>query len=172
MANTFLAAQGCGIGQSLWEPDLVETASHLMKQYQHILLPMDCVVSPSLESTQDIETRLISHIKEDDKIFDIGTRTVAHILERMDKCRTLLWNGPLGVFEVPPFDQGTNALAKGVANLTHQGSLLSVAGGGDTVAALNHAGVTDEFTYVSMAGGAFLEWLEGKPLPGVKALYS
>ena len=113
---------------------------------------------------------MVHEVKNDDKIFDIGPATISHIYHKMQSSHTLLWNGPLGVFETPPFDQGTDAVAQAAAHLTREGSLLSVAGGGDTVAALVHAGVLEDFTYVSTAGGAFLEWLEGKPLPGVLAL--
>jgi phosphoglycerate kinase len=132
-------------------------------------LPEDVVVATSLETPSPL-TRLKEAVKKDEKIFDIGPLTCKRILEKMKECRTLLWNGPLGVFETPPFDAGTTTVAQGAARLTQEGSLLSVAGGGDTVAALSHASVLDEFTYVSTAGGAFLEWLEGKPLPGVVAL--
>lgn len=170
MANTFLAAQGDNVGSSLYEPDLVETAKALLDKECEILLPMDAVVAKNLEEAESIRTCLISDVKKDEKIFDVGPLTCQHILERMQSCHTLLWNGPIGVFEIPPFDKGTTILAKEVGKLTQNGSLLSVAGGGDTVAALAHAGSLDEFTYVSTAGGAFLEWLEGKPLPGVEAL--
>lgn len=172
MANTFLAAQGYNVGSSLYEPNLVETAKALLDKECEILLPMDGVVAKNLEEAEGIRTCLISDVKKDEKIFDVGPLTCQHILERMQSCHTLLWNGPLGVFETPPFDKGTTTLAKEVGKLTQNGSLLSVAGGGDTVAALAHAGVLDKFTYVSTAGGAFLEWLEGKPLPGVEALKS
>ncbi|MBA3812911.1 MAG: phosphoglycerate kinase [Alphaproteobacteria bacterium] len=170
MANTFLAAQGYDVGASLYEPDLLETAKTLLTRKCEILLPIDGVVATSLEDEESVRTCLVSDLKSDEKIFDMGPLTVTHILERLQSCHTLLWNGPVGVFEIPPFDQGTTAVATGVARLTRQGSLLSVAGGGDTVAALAHADVMDDFSYVSTAGGAFLEWLEGKPLPGVVAL--
>lgn len=169
MANTFLAAQGDPIGASLYEPDLLDTARNLLAKDREILLPQDVVVAQSLE---DKNTKIcgLSEVKEQDKIFDVGPLTCMHILERMRSCHTLLWNGPLGVFEMPPFGQGTTTVAQGAARLTREGLLLSVAGGGDTVAALVHAGVLNDFTYVSTAGGAFLEWLEGKTLPGVAAL--
>jgi len=170
MANTFLAAQGYSVGASLYEPDLLDTARNLLAKGREILLPQDTVVAHGLEDKGSIETRLISNVKKDEKIYDIGPFTCAHILEKMKDCHTLLWNGPLGVFETPPFDKGTTAIAQGAARLTREGLLRSVAGGGDTVAALAHAGVLEDFTYVSTAGGAFLEWLEGKPLPGVEAL--
>ena len=128
------------------------------------------MVAHNLENKEGMKTRLISEVKKEEKIFDVGPLTCKHILERMKSCHSLLWNGPLGVFEMPPFDKGTTTVAQGAARLTRDKSLLSVAGGGDTVAALVHAGVLEDFTYVSTAGGAFLEWLEGKPLPGVIAL--
>lgn len=170
MANTFLSALGYDVGDSLYEPDLVETAKDLLTKGCEILLPMDVIVAQSLEATESARTCLVSDIKDDEKVFDIGPLTCERILDRLKACHTVLWNGPLGVFETPPFDKGTTTLAIEVGTLTRQGSLLSVAGGGDTVAALVHAGALDDFTYVSTAGGAFLEWLEGKPLPGVIAL--
>lgn len=169
MANTFLAAKGYDIGASLYEPDLMEASLELMKE-EKVLLPLDVVVAESLEDPKNHHNRYISSIGSTEKIFDIGPTTIVHILKTMKHCHTLLWNGPLGVFEVPPFDYGTNAVAQNAARLTAEGTLLSIAGGGDTVAALNHAGVLNNFSYVSTAGGAFLEWLEGKPLPGVKVL--
>ncbi|MBS0272715.1 MAG: phosphoglycerate kinase [Proteobacteria bacterium] len=170
MANTFLAAQGYPIGMSFYEPELLETARSLLKTSDKIFLPQDVVVSQDLNDKGSQRARSLSEIKKDEKIFDIGPLTCHLILDEMKSCHTLLWNGPLGVFETPPFDQGTIKVALGAARLTAEGSLLSVAGGGDTVSALTHAGVITKFTYVSTAGGAFLEWLEGKPLPGVKAL--
>lgn len=170
MANTFLRALGHNVGASLYEPDLLETAKSLLAKSCEILLPTDGVVAKNLEEKEGVRTCPISDIKEDEKILDIGPLTCEHILERLKSCHTLLWNGPVGVFEIPPFDKGTTALARGVGRLTQEGSLVSVAGGGDTVAALAHAGALSDFTYVSTAGGAFLEWLEGKPLPGVLAL--
>lgn len=170
MANTFLKAQGYNVGASLYEPDLLETAKALLNKDCEILLPVDGVVSTNFEEKENARTCLLDEVRKDEKIFDIGPLTCEQILKRLQACHTVLWNGPLGVFEIPPFDQGTTTLAKSVARLTQQGSLVSVAGGGDTVAALAHAGVLDNFTYVSTAGGAFLEWLEGKSLPGVVAL--
>ncbi len=172
MANTFLAAQGHPIGASLYEPELLETAQHLLAKGTEIMLPIDVQVAHALEDTESLQTRLVAGVKSDEKIFDIGPLTVEHILEKMKFCRTLLWNGPLGVFETPPFDQGTTSMIQGAAQLTREGSLVSVAGGGDTIAALAHADSLEDFTYVSTAGGAFLEWLEGKPLPGVQVLSS
>jgi len=170
MANTFLAAKGYSIGASLYEPDLLETARDLLTHRDKILLPQDVVVTKNLETKEGLETRLITEVKENEKIFDVGPLTCQHIIEKMKTCATLLWNGPLGVFEIPPFDKGTIAVAQDAAHLTKEGTLSSIAGGGDTVAALNHASVLENFTYVSTAGGAFLEYLEGKPLPGVVAL--
>lgn len=170
MANTFLAAKGYPIGTSLYEPDLLETAGDLLFHENKILLPQDVVIAKNLENKEGLEVRLISEVKEDEKIFDVGPLTCQHILEKMKTFSTLLWNGPLGIFEIPPFDKGTITVAQGAARLTKEGTLTSIAGGGDTVAALNHADVLEDFTYVSTAGGAFLEYLEGKPLPGVVAL--
>ena len=170
MANTFLAALGYPIGTSLFEPDLLKTAQSLLSKTPKILLPQDVVVAQSLEEKGSVKTCPISEVKGDEKIYDIGSVTCQHIYEKMKTCHTLLWNGPLGVFEIPPFDKGTTSIARKAAQLTREGTLLSVAGGGDTVAALSHAGALNDFTYVSTAGGAFLEWLEGKSLPGVKAL--
>ncbi len=172
MANTFLAAQGHAVGASLYEPDLVNTAKDILEKSNKILLPIDVIVAHDLHDTPSIQTRVISEVHDDEKIFDIGPLTCAKIIERMKQTKTLLWNGPLGVFEIPPFNHGTIELAHEAAHLTQTGTLLSVAGGGDTVAALAEAKAMDDFTYVSTAGGAFLEWLEGKPLPGVEALFS
>ncbi len=169
MANTFLAALGHDVGASLYEPDLISTAKGLLDKGREILLPVDVVVAQDLKDPYP-RTCMIHEVKKEDKIFDIGPATVSHIYHKMSSSHTLLWNGPLGVFETLPFDHGTNAVAQAAAHLTREGSIVSVAGGGDTVAALAHAGVVDDFTYVSTAGGAFLEWLEGKPLPGVLAL--
>lgn len=170
MANTFLAALGHDVGASLYEPDLMETAKQLLAKGCEIILPEDGVVATNLEEVESIRTCTLSDLKSDEKIFDMGPLTCERILDRLKSCHTLLWNGPVGVFEVPPFDEGTTTLAQAVGRLTREGSLVSVAGGGDTVSALAHARAVDDFTYVSTAGGAFLEWLEGKPLPGVVAL--
>lgn len=172
MANTFLAAMGHPIGASLYEPDLLETARYLLAQKCEILLPVDVVVAKALDGLDSIHTCLLSDVKADEKIFDIGPLTCERILERLKVCHTLIWNGPVGFFEVPPFDKGTTIIAQGAGHLTRRGSLLSVGGGGDTVAALANADVTNDFSYISTAGGAFLEWLEGKSLPGVMALRS
>jgi phosphoglycerate kinase len=174
MANTLLLAQGKEIGRSLCERDMAETARQLLalanEQNCRVILPEDAAVASDL--TPGVTTRevAIDMVPRDTMILDIGTRTVARIGAALDEARTLVWNGPLGVFETPPFDHGTAAVAKRVAELTRAGKLLSVAGGGDTVAALAAAGVIDELSYVSTAGGAFLEWLEGRELPGVAVL--
>ena len=135
-----------------------------------LLLPLDVVVAERLESGAPANVRELDAIKAGERILDAGPKTVARLHAAMDAARTLIWNGPLGVFETPPFDQGTNAAARHAAALTRAGKLIAVAGGGDTVSALNQAGAADDFTFVSTAGGAFLEWMEGKTLPGVAAL--
>jgi phosphoglycerate kinase len=174
MANTFLHARGIDIGQSLAERDLADTAREVEQRAKaagcRILLPEDAVVANELKP--DIATKIVSvsAVPQDAKILDIGPRTAAAIEELLGEARTLVWNGPVGAFETPPFDEGTVRVARKAAELTKAGRLLSVAGGGDTVAALAAAGVEDQFSYVSTAGGAFLEWLEGKELPGVAAL--
>ncbi len=174
MANTFLLAQGVDVGRSLSEPDLVPVARDILDQAARlgceILLPVDGVVAASL--APGVATRVVaaSKVPVDSMILDIGPQGVAAIKTRLDSCRTVLWNGPLGAFETPPFDWATCEVARYVGRLTAQGTLTSVAGGGDTAAALAHAGVRDDFTYISGAGGAFLEWLEGKELPGIAAL--
>ena len=174
MANTFLAAQKRHVGKSLVEPDLVETAARILDRAREtgcdIELPVDAVVAKKLEAGAPTRTVTIEAVGPDEMILDIGPQSAAAILAKLSRARTLVWNGPVGAFEFPPFDAGTVALAKGVAELTAKGALQSFAGGGDTLSALHHAGVIEKFTYVSTAGGAFLEWLEGKPLPGVEAL--
>jgi phosphoglycerate kinase len=174
MANTFLAARGVAVGRSLQEPELHDTARGIEAKARAagcaILLPIDAVVARELRAGAPSETVLIDAVPADAMILDVGPLTAAAILERLAACRTLVWNGPPGAFETPPFDAATVRVAKGVAGLTKAGQLLSVAGGGDTVAALRHAGVAEELSYVSAAGGAFLEWMEGKTLPGVAAL--
>jgi phosphoglycerate kinase len=174
MANTFLAAQGVEVGKSLAEHDLAEAARAVLDKAAArkcaILLPEDAVVAPRLEAGAASRTVQIGAVPKDEMILDVGPQTAAALAKRLEGCRTLVWNGPLGAFEVPPFDAGTNHVAKAAAALTSKGRLMSVAGGGDTVAALAHAGALDAFSYVSTAGGAFLEWLEGKTLPGVAAL--
>jgi phosphoglycerate kinase len=174
MANTLLFAQGIAIGKSLAERDMAETARDLIARAaaarSTLLLPQDAVVADALQANAAARVVPIDRVPPAAMILDIGPATVAAIGERLGECRTLLWNGPFGAFETPPFAAGTTALARRVAALTAEGKLLSVAGGGDTVAALAQAGVADRLSYVSTAGGAFLEWLEGRELPGVAAL--
>ncbi|MDJ0972315.1 MAG: phosphoglycerate kinase [Kiloniellales bacterium] len=174
MANTFLAAAGVDVGRSLCEHDMADTACEIMAKAQaqacDIVLPTDALVATALEPGTASETVSVKAVTAGQMILDVGPATAEHLARRLEDCRSLVWNGPLGCFEVPPFDQGTNAVARAAARLTGEGRLLSVAGGGDTVAALVHAGVLEDFTYVSTAGGAFLEWLEGRTLPGVAAL--
>lgn len=173
MANTFVAAAGIPIGRSLQEPDLHEAARAITERAKaqgcELLLPVDAVTAVEPKENAPSETVLIHGVAEDSMILDIGPVTVELLKSRLPELKTLVWNGPLGAFETPPFDAGTVAFARAVATAT-QGGLCSVAGGGDTVAALHRAGVLDRFSYVSTAGGAFLEWLEGKTLPGVAAL--
>jgi phosphoglycerate kinase len=174
MANTFLNALGVAIGRSLCEHDMAETARAIVEQAKEsrcdVVLPSDALVAAELKAGTAPRTVSIKEVPGDEMILDVGPATAAHLARRLGDCRTLVWNGPLGCFELPPFDAGTNAVAQAAAELTRAGRLLSVAGGGDTVAALAHAGVANDFSYVSTAGGAFLEWLEGKTLPGVAAL--
>ncbi len=174
MANTFLAARGIDVGASLCEHDLADTVREIEAKAAaarcDIVLPVDAVVAPRFEAGAPAQTVAIDAVPADQMILDIGPDSIADLRRRLGDLRTLLWNGPLGAFEVPPFDAGTVAVAQEAGRLTRAGSLISVAGGGDTVAALNHANAAGDFSYVSTAGGAFLEWLEGKILPGVKAL--
>ncbi|MET0336423.1 MAG: phosphoglycerate kinase [Caulobacter sp.] len=174
MANTFLHAQGHEIGASLCEKDLADTAREIMAKAKasgcELLLPVDVVVAQDLKPGTEGEVRALNEVQGDDKIFDAGPKTTEILLAAMDGSKTLIWNGPLGVFEVPPFDEATVKAAKHAAQLAKAGKIVAVAGGGDTVAALNHAGVAADLTFVSTAGGAFLEWMEGKTLPGVAAL--
>ncbi|MBC2777571.1 phosphoglycerate kinase [Parasphingopyxis marina] len=174
MANTFLAARGVNVGKSLCEHDLTETAEAILAAADQadctVHLPYDVVTSKEFAANPPTRTVNVHEVAEDEMILDIGPAAVEALADVLKTCRTVVWNGPLGAFETPPFDAATVALAKTAAALTREGSLVSVAGGGDTVAALNHAGVTSDFTFVSTAGGAFLEWMEGKELPGVKAL--
>lgn len=174
MANTFLHARGVDVGRSLSEKDLAPTASRILDAAQvtgcEILLPSDAIVAKELKPGAQTQVVSIEAVPGDAMILDIGPATLRSLTDRLSSVKTLLWNGPLGAFEIEPFGEGTFALARKAAALTKAGSLLSVAGGGDTVAALNAAGVAEDFTYVSTAGGAFLEWLEGKELPGVAAL--
>ena len=174
MANTFLNAQGVGVGKSLCEHELAGTAREIMSKATarnvSIVLPVDVVVARELHAGVETRTVPTDAVGAEEMILDVGPASAAAIEARLADCRTLLWNGPLGAFEIPPFDLGTNAVARAAARLTEAGTLRSIAGGGDTVAALAHAGVLEQFSYVSTAGGAFLEWLEGKDLPGVAAL--
>ncbi len=174
MANTFLFAQGWDVGASYCEKDLAETAREIMKlagkHKCELLLPIDTIVAEKLDARAPAFVRGLGDIDDDERILDAGPETIARLTKAMDESNTLIWNGPLGVFETPPFDHGTVAAARHAAARAKNGKLIAVAGGGDTVAALNHAGVADDMTFVSTAGGAFLEWMEGKPLPGVEAL--
>ncbi|MDB5735857.1 MAG: phosphoglycerate kinase [Alphaproteobacteria bacterium] len=174
MANTFLAAQGIKVGKSLYEPDHMETARRITAAAQKsgavILLPTDVVVAKEFKANAAHRTVATSDIADDEMVLDVGPDSVKAFEKSLETTRTLVWNGPFGAFETVPFDAGTVAAAQSVAAATRAGRLLSVAGGGDTVAALAQAGVEQDFTYVSTAGGAFLEWLEGKTLPGVEAL--
>ncbi len=174
MANTFLAARGVNVGKSLCEHDLTDTANAIMDAADQagctVHLPYDVVVAKQFAANAPNGIVNVHEVAPDDMILDIGPAAVEALGDVLKTCKTLVWNGPLGAFETVPFDKATVALAKTAAALTKEGSLVSVAGGGDTVAALNHAGVAADFTFVSTAGGAFLEWMEGKPLPGVDAL--
>ncbi len=176
MANTFLAAQGHDVGKSLCENAMLDTAREIMAQAEaqgcRILLPSDAAVAPEFAAGQTPTIVSSESVPSDQMILDAGPDAVTEICSAFDSAATLIWNGPLGAFEIEPFDTATNKTAQHAAKLTQAGGLTSVAGGGDTVAALNHAGAGPNFTYVSTAGGAFLEWLEGKPLPGVTALKS
>jgi len=172
--NTFLAAKGVAIGTSLAEHDMVETAAEIEAKAAttgcEVILPSDIVVAREFKAGAASEVLPASECPDDAMILDAGPDTVNRMAAAMDSAKTLIWNGPMGAFEIEPFDAATNAAAKQAAALTAKGELISVAGGGDTVAALNKAGAADSFTYISTAGGAFLEWMEGKTLPGVAAL--
>ncbi len=174
MANTFLVAQGVEVGKSLAERDMAGTAAQILDKAKaagcKVHLPVDVVVAREFKAGAASETVVASACPADAMILDAGPETVARLKAIMGQCATLIWNGPLGAFEIPPFDMATNAAAAEAARLTEAGQLVSVAGGGDTVAALNGAGAADSFTFISTAGGAFLEWMEGKDLPGVQAL--
>jgi phosphoglycerate kinase len=174
MANTFFAAQGREIGKSLHEKDQFETALRIIHKATEtgctILLPVDVIVAKEFKANAAHRTAEIDDVRPDEMILDVGPKTLQEFGKRLLTTRTLVWNGPFGAFETPPFDRGTSIAANMVVPFTKRGDLISVAGGGDTVAALNHAGVADDFTYISTAGGAFLEWLEGQELPGVAAL--
>jgi len=174
MANTFLAARGINVGKSLCEHDLADTANAILETADAagctVHLPYDVVTSVEFRANPPVRTVNVHEVAADEMILDVGPAAVEALADVLKTCRTLVWNGPLGAFEMEPFDAATVSLARTAAALTREGSLVSVAGGGDTVAALAHAGVTEDFTFVSTAGGAFLEWMEGKPLPGVDAL--
>ena len=174
MANTFLAARGIDVGKSLCEHDLANTANEILAAAEAanctVHLPYDVVVAKEFRANPPNRTVNVHEVAADEMILDVGPAAVEALADVLKICRTLVWNGPMGAFETPPFDAATVALARTAAALTREGSLISVAGGGDTVAALNQAGVADDFTFVSTAGGAFLEWMEGRELPGVKAL--
>ena len=174
MANTFLAAQGKSVGKSLCEHDLIALARDILAKAKslnkEIVLPVDVVVAPKLAAHVASRVVPVDQIGAADMILDIGPRSIEHVVSVLARVKTLVWNGPFGAFEYEPFDNGTIEVAEAAAELTEAGKLVSIAGGGDTMAALNRAGVTERFTYVSTAGGAFLEWLEGKILPGVEAL--
>ena len=174
MANTFLAAKGIDVGKSLCEHDMADTAREILAKAQAatcaILLPVDIVVAREFKAGAEHETVPADSCPADAMILDAGPETVARIADVFEDARTLIWNGPMGAFEIAPFDAATNAAAQQAAKQTKAGTLISVAGGGDTVAALNQAGAAKDFTYISTAGGAFLEWMEGKTLPGVAAL--
>ncbi|KAA5606483.1 phosphoglycerate kinase [Roseospira marina] len=174
MANTFLFAQGVEIGASLCEKDMADTARAILEKAKvencEIILPVDAVVASEFKDGAANETVDINAVPADKMILDVGSMSAQTVIQKLAGCKTLVWNGPMGAFEIKPFDAATNAVAQAAAKMTNEGTLLTVAGGGDTVSALANAGVVDQFSYVSTAGGAFLEWLEGKVLPGVAAL--
>jgi phosphoglycerate kinase len=174
MANTFLQAAGMNIGKSLAEPEFAGTARDIIAVAKdkgcEIILPVDAVIAREFKDGAASEVVQIDNVPSDAMILDVGPKSVAHVTKVLESTKTLLWNGPMGAFEISPFGEGTFAVARAAAELTKAGNLVSVAGGGDTVAALNAANVTSDFTYVSTAGGAFLEWLEGRELPGIAAL--
>ncbi len=174
MANTFLYALGKNVGKSLCEKELKDTALQIIETAKangcEIVLPFDVVVAKKFEANAECKTVLVDDISEDDMILDIGSQSSDKVAQILENHKTLVWNGPLGAFEIKPFNIGTDSFAKTAAQLTQEGKLVSVSGGGDSVSALNAAGLSDKFTYISTAGGAFLEWLEGKDLPGVAAL--
>lgn len=174
MANTFQLAKGQEMGNSLTEPNMVNEAKAIIEKSKtsgcEIILPLDCVIVDELKENTAHKTTILPDFPPEKDSVDAGEKSIQNICALLDKCKTLLWNGPMGVFEIKPFDNATNKIAQHAAKLTKEGKLLSVAGGGDTVAAIDNAGAIEDFTYVSTAGGAFLEWMEGKTLPGVKAL--
>lgn len=174
MANTFLAAMGKDVGKSLCEHDLADTARHIMdtaaENQCEIILPVDAIVAREFKANAENEIVSVDQVPADAMMLDVGPETITLISTKLDQTKTLVWNGPLGAFEMEPFDKATVATAQHAGKLTEAGKLISVAGGGDTVSAMNHAGVGNQLSYISTAGGAFLEWMEGKPLPGVDAL--
>jgi phosphoglycerate kinase len=174
MANTFLAAQGKAVGKSLCEHDLAGTAREILAKAKagncEIVLPVDAVTARKFEANAPSRVVAIDAVAADEMILDIGPRTIEYVVSVLARVKTLVWNGPFGAFELEPFDNGTIEVAEAAAELTAAGKIVTVAGGGDTVAALNAAGATERLTYVSAAGGAFLEWMEGKALPGVEVL--
>jgi phosphoglycerate kinase len=174
MANTFLAAQGKAVGKSLCEHELAGAAREILLKAKardcEIVLPVDAVTARKFEAHAPSKIVSVDDVGPDDMILDIGPRSIEHVVSVLARVKTLVWNGPFGAFEMEPFDNGTVEIAEAAAELTAAGKIVAVAGGGDTVAALNAAGATDRLTYVSAAGGAFLEWMEGKALPGVEVL--
>lgn len=174
MANTFLYAMGTDVGQSLCEKDLKATALEILGKAHEagceILLPVDAAVAEEFKANADMEIRPVTAIQDKGMMLDIGPDSITALSAKISTCKTLLWNGPLGAFEIEPFDKGTVAIAQHAGQLAEEGKLVAIAGGGDTVAAMAHAGVSEKMTYISTAGGAFLEWMEGKTLPGVAAL--
>lgn len=176
MANTFLYAQDHAVGQSLCEKDMADEAKRIMEEAKaqncELVLPVDQIAVREFKENADYQIIRVGDIKDDQQSIDIGPDSIQKIENILEECKTVLWNGPMGVFEMKPFDNGTNKVAQKVTALTKSAQVVSVAGGGDTVAALDNAGVIDDFSYISTAGGAFLEWIEGKELPGVKALQS
>lgn len=174
MANTFIKAQGYEVGKSLYEPNLIDTAKDILRKANdnncEIILPIDVVVAQKFEAKSECKVCMIDNVASDGMILDIGFRSVANLSEKLEKAKTIIWNGPMGAFELSPFDVGSISLAQIIATLTDDGKILSVAGGGDVVSAINCSGLTKSFSYISTAGGAFLQWLEGKPLVGIEAL--
>lgn len=174
MANTFLYAMGKPIGKSLREEELKDDALALLKEAKEnnceVILPVDVVVAKQVAENQAVKTVLVDNVEDDDIIVDLGEKTITNIKETLTKCKTVIWNGPIGIYEISPFNLGTDNLATYIANLTQNGGIKSVAGGGDILAALNKAEITEDFTYVSTAGGAFLKWLEKGKLPAVEKI--
>lgn len=174
MANTFLFANGVNVGKSLKEEELKADALDLLDKAKQnnceVILPVDVVVAKEVAENQQVQTKLLNDLTDDDVIVDVGEKTIATIKERLQKCKVVIWNGPIGIYEINPFNKGTDELAKIIADITTKGEIKSVAGGGDILAALNNANIADKFTYLSTAGGAFLKWLEKGILPAVEKL--